>query len=168
VKTTAAIILVLLISGCAIVEDPEAVGQAGKHAPFEPISSSSQYRRVEHGVITAREVQERSDIVVIPPSVQHVVWQRDGLAIANVAQPRPTEPRSELQTEPLAERPIDDWPLLAEDMNFESEIGRVPMCRPTKACVPGEDCPELIPCERADELSCYRVKQGDYCLENIQ
>lgn len=168
-RTTAAIIVVVLLSGCAIVDDPKATEAANKRAPFEPIKTAAPYtHRVEHGIITVREVQARSDIVVMPTSVQHVVWQRDGSIAAVAPPPREAEVAPEANRVALAERQIDDWPLLAEDMNFESEIGRVAMCRPGGACGPGEDCPDLIPCERADELSCYRVKQGDYCVENSE
>lgn len=166
-RTTAAILAFLCLCGCAIVANPKAVDEASKETPFAPIETPAvAARRVEQGIITVREVHERSDIVVMPPSVQYVVWQRDG-SIVPVATPTAKGAAAPTQAStPVAKRPIDEWPLLAEDMDFASEIGRVPMCRPNEDCDPGAACPDLVPCERADELSCYRTKQGDYCLEN--
>lgn len=168
-KHIALFVAVALLGGCAIVDDKSAEQLAReKPAPFEPISSAADGRRVEHGIVTVTQIQPRSDIVIMPPSMQHVVWQRD------------ETPRQSYQVvgeegritteEPVIKRrrPVDDWALLEEDMNFQSEIGRVPMCKRDRPCDATEECDDLVPCERADELSCYRVKQGDYCVEKTQ
>ena len=157
-------VLVATLLGCAVVDDPQAQAERAKKTPFEVIDDGLTYGRVEHGIITVREVQPRSDIVTLPPSVEHVVWQRDA-AVATTAATPATKKNDTAPTEVRERRVVDDWALLAEDMDFGSEIGRVDMCKPTEPCYAGSDCPDLVPCERADELACYRVKQGDYCVE---
>ncbi len=159
------IVLVMLHAGCAIV-DAETTN-AERREKFTPIETVADSYRVEHGIVTVSQVQPRSDIVILPPSMQHVVWRREEPARA-VAKDRQAEaaPAASKKSISKKRRPRDNWPLLAEDMNFDSEKGRVDMCDPIDVCEPGEFCPDLTPCERKDELSCFRVKQGDYCVEN--
>lgn len=158
----------LLMSGCAIIDDSAAVEKQEAAEVFAPIDESLGYRRVEHGIITVREIRTRSDIIIEPPSVQHVVWSRGGNIEAPPAAAVGPENIVPTRSEPDANRALDNWPLLEEDMNFDTEIGRVDMCRPKDTCYETSGCPDLVPCERANELACFRVKQGDYCLEANQ
>jgi len=167
VKSLWLILVVVIQAGCAIVEDEASTKE--KREPFTPIETAADSYQVEHGIVTVREVQPRSDIVILPPSMQHVIWQREGLG-AEVIENTGVAilPAKTDGAEKRKPRPRDQWPLLEEDMNFDSQVGRVDMCDPMDVCEPSEYCQDLVPCERRDELSCYRVKQGDYCLENEQ
>ena len=160
------ILITVSLSACAIVDDKSPEQLAAEQAPFAPIKSAADGRRVEHGIITVKQVHPRSDIVILAPSVQHVVWQRDDQAAGSYEEVVAQPDKPAVKKMPKQRQPIDDWALLEEDMNFESEVGRVPMCRRQQPCEPGAVCNDLVPCERADELSCYQVKLGDYCVEN--
>jgi hypothetical protein len=145
VRNIALLLAAVLVSGCAIIDAPNVKEDEREANSFEVIDEALRYDRVEHGIVTVRQIHPRSDIVVMPPSMQHVVWQRDGSAMPAGVTPRAVKPKKE--KDEVARRPIDSWPLLEEDMNFDSEIGRVEMCRPTQACVADEPCEDMVPRE---------------------
>jgi len=164
------IFVAMTMTGCAIVDDPAAVQE--RQAMFRPIDGAKSDHGVEHGVITAREIHQRSDIVVMPPSVQHVVWRRDGsnlLTVTTAAEEKPLveeTPTTKDEAQLRAVRtPKDNWPLLAEDMNFDQEIGRVDMCDRMQPCGPEDSCMDLEPCENPERYECFMTKPGEYCLE---
>lgn len=160
-------LMMLLISGCAIVDDPENVAAKKQ---FMPIEDPAYSRSVKHGVITVSEVLPRSDIIVMPPSVEHVVWLRQSQPAVVQTNDRQVGERARVKPEsrPSTRRPVDTWPLLSEDMNFDSEIGRLSMCQRSGPCGPNEACAMLEPCEERENYDCFTTKQGDYCLEVIE
>lgn len=167
------IFVVMTMTGCAIVDDPAAVKE--RQAMFRPIDGAKTDGGVEHGVITAREIHQRSDIVVMPPSVQHVVWRRDGSNLMTVTMTDGEKPVIEQKPVVNDEAPAravrnakDNWPVLAEDMNFDREIGRVDMCDRTQPCGPEDSCLDLEPCEHPELYECFMTKPGEYCLEKVQ
>jgi len=161
------IFVAITMVGCAIVDDPEAVKE--QQAMFRPIEGANTDNGVEHGVITAREIHQRSDIVVMPPSVQHVVWRRDGsnlLTVTTVAEEGPAKNGD--ASARTVRNPKDNWPLLAEDMNFDLEIGRVDMCDRMHPCGPEDACLDLEPCKNPERYECFMTKPGEYCLETAK
>jgi hypothetical protein len=155
--------IVLMVSGCAVVEIPQEDPAA---KPFAPIESSRTNQLVDHGVITVAQVQPRSDIIVLPPSVEHVVWRRGEEILADEAVEVPDRAAKVSATaRTTARRVRDNWPLLEEDLNFESEIGRLEMCDRQTPCGPDEYCDSLEPCEEPEKYDCFSVKMGEYCLE---
>lgn len=161
-KLSIALTIAVTTAGCAIVEDPSL--EEGKE-PFSPIEAKTDARTVEHGVVTVREIHQRSDIVVMPPSIEHVVWKRSQDAVNESVRPQ-AKASMRKESEGARQRRVKErWPVLEEDMNFASEIGRVAMCDRTAACKEEEGCIDLEPCQSPERYECYRVKIGDYCLE---
>jgi len=161
-KLSIALTIAVTTAGCAIVEDPSL--EEGK-APFSPIETKTDARTVEHGVVTVREIHQRSDIVVMPPSIEHVVWKKRKDAVDESVRPEARASKRKGSEGVRQRRVKERWPLLEEDMNFASEIGRVPMCDRKAACREEEGCTDLEPCQSPERYECYRVKIGDYCLE---
>jgi len=152
----------LLVSGCAIVDEPAPTTSR----PFEAATQTVNLETTDHGLLTVTDVRPRSDIAILPPSVQHVVWRVEKQPVVyETIVPK----KDDVETVPTAERrktptPRETWPLLAEDLDFESKIGDIAMCDPEGRQTSGP----LIPCENPEQYECYATKIGEYCLEAIR
>lgn len=173
-RTFILLLTVLTISACAVIVDPNLEQQEA----FTPIERTVDRATVRNGEITVDEVRPRSDIVVLPPSVEHVVWYRGG----PLATPTPTSVGQRAPTPRTAEPPVaaaqnstsiptrrvmDNWPLLKEDFAYETEYGRVDMCNticPDGGCHAGVH-PTLSPCEEPERYECFTPKSPPYCVE---
>lgn len=159
------IAVLLPLAGCA-GKDASTYDESATYTvgTYEAIDSAATSDRAEHGVITVADVSPRSDIAVIPPSVQHVVWRRtDSVAHASAVEPGVPEmsaPNAPANAPKKRKRMVrEHWPLLEEDMNYESLIGELGMCDP-------KDYGNLLePCESPEKYECFTPKQGPYCLE---
>lgn len=149
---------VCVLSGCSVL------GKAHDETPGPLTTIGDEFDRSRHGVITVAEVAPRSDIAILPPSVEHVVWVRgEGTRNgrwAEVDEHTERTPPREVQPEESTDRPArttdDEYPLLRDHGAYETEYGRVPMCLENGL---------LEPCEDAHLYDCYGSKGGGYCLE---
>lgn len=151
-----------VISGCAVVEDAKTDVQE-LYAPIERISDGTL---VEHGVITVTGVQPRSDIVVIAPSNQHVVWSREMPSSRDVV----AEVKEIERKEEDPKRSEDDrglWVATGESWSLEDDLGRqlgvLEMCMP-KGCVGNVCRSEMSPCLNPNDYRCSAGKMGETCL----
>ena len=152
-----------VIAGCAIVEDKAGVDpKTGKRQAYLPETGVS-----EQGVITVATLFPTSDVAVIPSSISHVVWRRPPAVLLQSDEPKePSVDEGSMGTTRDERRPVDNWPLLAEDMNFDSEIGRVDMCRADNSgCMEPNCAVDLAPCQNPSEFRCFAMKQGEYCVD---
>lgn len=157
----------LLLAGCAGSSGRVVVG-TDESAPnrYEPIDTAATFDRSEHGLITVTDVMPRSDIAVLPPSVQHVVWRRAGLVAATPVSNSSIGASSDSKAtdhraHPSSKRRVRDrWPLLERDLDYGSKIGELDMCDPRKY----RDL--LEPCESPEKYVCFTPKQGPFCLED--
>ena len=166
VLTSGLLILAVLTASCAVIDDPASNKPTQRFDPIEtPINSPT----VNHGQVTVRSVHERSDIAVLPPTVQHVVWFRDGspeVGVVPVIEPANAPPTKQAKTTSGETRRVKDrWPLLERDMDFDSEIRQLDMCNPKTTCGPEDRCVDIEPCENPELYECFTTKQGNYCLE---
>lgn len=150
-------VLLGALAACAHTEQAEPVAMEATQVPHGGWPLSVQ------GVITIDELRPRSDIVILPPAIEHVVWIRgvdtsrfDGVEVGRAEVPTRAETGEKAPTGPARRIAEEEWPLLAEDMNFDSEIGRVRMCLADGA---------YDPCEHPERYRCYGSKAGGYCLE---
>ena len=162
-KLFAAFAAMSVIAGCAIVDDKAAVDpKTGKGEVYPPEMGVS-----EQGVITVATLFPTSDVAVIPSSISHVVWRRPAAVLLQREEPK--RQRADEQVSRTARdkrRVVDNWPLLEEDMNFDSEIGRVDMCRADNSgCMEPNCAIDLVPCENPEDHQCFTMKQGEYCIE---
>lgn len=156
--------LIVVASGCTTIEDPTLMnggfGDARRvNAPDFPTSESGQ--------VTVAQISPNSAIAIMPPDMQHVVWRRGGSVI--VAQGEPVRPRAmeEEEKKPISTTKVRDrWPLLAKDMEFDTEIRRLDMCdADNKGCTSNDCYKDLEPCEEPERYSCFMTKAGNYCIE---
>lgn len=125
---------------------------------------SSEFDRARHGVITVSEVAPRSDIAVMPPSVEHVVWVRSSATtngtwsevVERTEETTMTGLKESDQTQRIRRTADEEYPLLRDHGAYDTEYGRVPMCLENGL---------LEPCEDAHLYDCYGSKGGGYCLE---
>jgi len=163
------IIVIVVTGGCAIIDDAAEADKAAKR--FNPIEEDSGMVTTLHGIVTVDTVHQRSDIVVLPPTIQHVVWYKHGAQTSTATYvgeaPVPPPNRSPADVAPVEAQTAvqDNWPLLGEDLNFESEIGRLDMCRTQITCHHDDRCLPLEPCTNPSGYECFTTKQGEYCLE---
>lgn len=149
---------VCVLSGCSVL------GKAHDETAGQLTPIGGEFDRSRHGVITVAEVAPRSDIAILPPSVEHVVWVRgEGTRNGRWSEveehtertpPREAQPAE--STDRPAKTPDDEYPLLRDHGAYETEYGRVPMCLENGV---------LEPCEDAHLYDCYGSKGGGYCLE---
>lgn len=114
------------------------------------------------GVITVDELRPRSDIVILPPAMEHVVWMRgaDISRFDGMELPRDDSPirfaAPELATVEMPKQmPRHECVLLEDEWDPESEIGKVPMC-----LVDGN----LDPCDNPHLYKCAGSKGDCYCV----
>lgn len=168
-RATMSLILCFAVCGCAVVENGDDDGFEALSTRFEKIESVRE-NGIEHGVITAKEIHQRSDIVVMPPSVQHVVWKRGEQSpiSAPTAVVGPVEPEREVTRKEPQKTVLDSWPVLEEDGDFSSTKDWVDMCQNESDCGQETGCSALIPCKDPGKYECFSTKQGSYCLEVVK
>lgn len=161
----AGILVGVSMAGCAIVDDKKAIDpNTGVRKTELPRMGVS-----EQGVVTVATLFPESDVATIPSSISHVVWRRPPpvmLTTTAVETVRKPSGQSPTNTARDNRRVVDNWPVLEEDMNFESEIGRVDMCRADNSGCMSPDCAkDLAPCDNPENYACFTAKQGEYCIE---
>lgn len=154
------------VTGCSVV------GKVSDEAASHSTQTRDEYARPRHGIITVAEIAPRSDIAILPPSLEHVVWVRGGgsgngrwseveerIDPVTPTETAPTESAghpADHMANHMAGMPDDGYPLLRDHGAYETEYGRVPMCL---------DNGLIEPCEDAHLYDCYGSKGGGYCLE---
>ena len=162
-RTSAGWLAVLLVAGCSALggshRDESGTGADG---------SFGEFNTARHGLVTVDEVLHRSDIVVMPPTIEHVIWVRSSQngrsTWSEVREEEPvlapsvdTHEQAERETVAVVARTPDaEYPLLRDHGAFDTEYGRVPMCMVYGA---------LEPCTDRDRYECFASKGGGYCLE---
>jgi len=165
-KALAATVLVIAaaITGCTTIADS---GMGASNAKGQKILSGPDYPTSESGQITVAKISPKSGIAIIPPDMQHVVWRREASVIVAYGEAQKSydeQPRD--QKEPVQRAVRDRWPLLANDMEFDSEIRKLDMCDARNdGCLTNDCFQELEPCEDPQRYLCFMTKVGNYCIE---
>jgi hypothetical protein len=150
------------VAGCATSGTPRSSG------PTDAAIGSAQI-----GVVTVADLYRRSDVAILAPAQEHVVWKRTELVVSGRAvmldRTAPTVRQASVAIDsPVA--PVADtrprWPLLAEDGNPQSQIGVLAMCKARNVGCNRVECyRELEPCETPERYDCVEGKALDYCVE---
>jgi hypothetical protein len=134
--------------------------------------STADVATVEVGVVTVADLYRRSDIAILAPAQEHVVWRRStdavsGRAVVMDRAPPKVRPASVAIAAPVA--PVDSrprWPLLREDGNPASQIGVLAMCTARNSGCESTACYRALePCEQPERYDCVEGKKLDYCVE---
>lgn len=156
--------LIGVVSGCTTIDDPTLVNSgfgvaSGVNAPDFPTSQS--------GEVTVAQISPSSSIAIMPPDMQHVVWRRGGSVIVAQGEPAKASAKKAKERAPISTKQMrDSWPLLAKDMEFDTEIRKLDMCDADNQGCTSNDCyKDLEPCEEPERYSCFTTKAGNYCLE---
>lgn len=171
-KLAGVVLLLMILSACAVVEDRSVVSNKSDRLAAIKIDSSN----VEHGIVTVKKVFPRSDIVIQPPSNEHVVWQRSVVVQVIAEDKNKVDNKKSSVKNPSNIKIVkntnnvevlDRWPLLAIDLDFDTEIRKLDMCQTNDKDCMSHSCNKMLePCENASLYNCHSAKPGDYCLEN--
>jgi len=154
--------ILLLMAGCASLDaSKEASTEEDDILDVARLTTEEEGDWVHHGVITVTGINPRSDIVVLPPSNQHVVWKRE--VETSAATTRVTG-----QIQKKIDHPVRDdddlWVETGEFWPIEGGQGVVSMCKPkwceSRRCV-GSMQPRVDP----ERYECESGKMGEYCQE---
>lgn len=150
--------LCILIVGCASSGTSKTASDNIVDVLEPPAQlSDAEGEWVQHGVITVTGINPRSDIVVLAPSNQHVVWKREVLTSAMSGQARiETQTRQPINNNDVV------WVETGEFWPIEGGEGVVQMCKP-KSCYQNRCVGRMRPCENPDNFACESGKMGEFC-----
>lgn len=151
-----------ILTGCAVVDDA-SIKTSELYSPIERVSEGAM---VEHGVITVVGMQPRSDIVVLAPSNQHVVWSRErpyGRVMASEVK----EGNGEVEPNGPKDSDRGLWIATGESWNLEdgqgNRLGVLEMCMP-KGCIGNQCRSSMTPCVNPEDYLCSAGKMGELCV----